>query len=112
MANKHAGEEYKQFNNLLFLLEWKVYWPHDYCNKLHQKLSVNKDLNGMTTSYPSIEKICLKNSTILTSCWKKQLGQVKKIIFAPHHIIDDSEYSLSSFLSFSLFIKARRVCGN
>ena len=40
------------------------------------------------------------------SRWRVQPTLVKKIIFAPHHTIEESKYSLSSFLKFGEFIKS------
>ncbi len=105
MATKHSGEELNQYSNILFLLAWRIYWPHDYCDSLHKKLSINKGVNGLTLGYPATERLYLNKSLGLKEFWKNQPSSTKKIIYAPHHTISDSKYSLSSFLMFGEFIK-------
>jgi hypothetical protein len=105
MATKHTGEEYTQYNNLIFLAAWRVYWPHDYCKVLHEKLSVNYGKNGLTLGFPATEALYLKQSLEISSKWKTQPSSIKKIIYAPHHTIDESKCALSSFLKFGEIMK-------
>ena len=106
MATTHAGDEFEQYNNLIFLLAWKIYWPHEHCSILHKKLSVNGGKNGITYGYPATENLAFNRNVFPESRWRVQPTLVKKIIFAPHHTIEESKYSLSSFLKFGEFIKS------
>ena len=106
MATKHQGDEFSQFNNKFFLSAWKIYWPHDYTYNISQKLSANKAVNGLVTGYPASENI-YKNNLLLkeSSIWKKINLHVKKIIYAPHHTVEDNIQSLSTFLFLGPLIK-------
>lgn len=106
MATKHAGDECQQFNNNMFLASWKLYWPHDYCYQIHKLISINKGFNGLVTGYPATETVYLGNNDIKRKAtWKSQTYFRKKIIYAPHHTIETTVDSLSSFLSFGNSIK-------
>lgn len=110
MATKHAGDEMVQYNNLVFLNAWKVYWPHEYCGELHQRLSSNKGVNGLTLGYPAVERLHVGKISVSSECvWKKQRGNLKKIIFAPHHTIENTTRSLSSFLFFSELLQTLAI---
>lgn len=105
MATKHVGEEDGQFNSGFFLSAWKIYWPHNYCGQQHKKLSMNKGVNGLVTGYPAVESLVNNENLTISHCWKAQEKELAKIIFAPHHTIDDSKNALSSFLIFGEFIQ-------
>src|SRR5690554_6125075 len=71
MATKHAGDELVQYNNIVFLEAWKVYWPHEYCNKMHKQLSANKGVNGLTVGYPAVESLYSESTkAVLSQIWK------------------------------------------
>lgn len=110
MATKHAGNESDVYNNILFLKAWKVYWPHEYCELLHHQLSSNKGENGLTLGYPAMEYIYTKRNLPLSEgFWKTQSKPLKKIIFSPHHTIENAENSLSSFIDFGETIQALSI---
>jgi hypothetical protein len=106
MATKHAGDEFSQFNNKFFLSAWKIYWPHDYSYGASKKFSANKGVNGLVVGYPASENIYINNLAVQeNSIWKKTSSHAKKIIYAPHHSIEDNSKSLSTFLSLGPLMK-------
>lgn len=110
MATKHAGDERVEYDNMLFLHAWKVYWPHVFCDQTHKQLSPNKGENGLTLGYPAVENLYTKKKLLSANeVWKKQTKDPKRIVFAPHHTIEDSTNSLSSFLAFGEFIQALAI---
>lgn len=62
---------------------------------LHQKMSArtarNKGVNTVVTGYPATE-IFLRTDYIPQNQWKPQPVPKKKVIFAPHHSIDQADY--------------------
>jgi hypothetical protein len=107
MATKHAGTEFDQFNSTLFLSAWKLYWPHENCSEMHKKFSINKGQNGLVTGYPACEMLySVAEGALGNDVWKRQNSNTKRIIYAPHHTIESSRNSLSSFLLFGDFFKS------
>lgn len=105
MATKHAGEDDAQFNSMFLLSVWKVYWAHDYSDKLHKKYAFNYGVNGFSFGYPATENLYQNKKHASFKSWKSQESLMKKVIFSPHHTIEDSSKSLSSFLEYGEYIK-------
>lgn len=63
--------------------------------ELHQKMSArtarNKGINTVVTGYPATE-VFLREDHIPKNLWKPQSKPKKKVIFAPHHSIDNPQY--------------------
>lgn len=62
---------------------------------LHQEMSArtarNKGVNTVVTGYPATE-IFLRQDYVPKNIWKHQASPKKKVIFAPHHSIDNPEH--------------------
>lgn len=103
MATTHAGDDYEMYGNPFLSSMYRVYWPSEY--HLNQQLSVTKGRvsNGVVTGYPAMEPFFVSDAG--SDVWKTQGSKKKKVIFAPHHTIDEHENSLSSFLKFADIIK-------
>jgi len=69
---------------------------------IHQKFSKlyarNKGENTLVTGFPGTDAFLIENKSQSSSLWKSK--NTIKIIWAPHHTIDDNK----SFLSFSSFL--------
>lgn len=79
--------------------------PHTYSYfKLIQVSSV-KGKNGMLVGYPFIENFLNLTTQKLSNAWKIQKYKKIKIIFAPHHTIENDGLMLSNFLSIAEYIK-------
>ncbi len=100
MATKHIAPN-QEYNNIFFAAVWKIYWPHLTCMRQHKKLSVNKGSNGICVGYPAGEILVDNKYVYDFYSWKEQNNNKRKIIFAPHHTIEDNKHSLSSFLKYA-----------
>lgn len=62
---------------------------------------MNKGLNAIATGYPGTE-VYLRDDYESRDVWKPQSHRKKRIIWAPHHTIDDSDgFSVSTFLTYA-----------
>ena len=65
-----------------------------------QKYSRNKGANFVVTGYPGTE-VYLRSDYKSTDVWKSQSTSKKRVIWAPHHTIDDKDdFQSSTFLVF------------
>lgn len=94
-------EQYNQyFHNIL----WAFFCSHEIHKKISVKHSLTKGDNVTITGYPKID-IFLTKSFIMHSCWKPQNKKKKKVIWSPHHTINDNEIpSYSDFMINAFFI--------
>ena len=101
-GNSHLLE--MMHNQLFHNLLWKIFAETSTHKKYSVKYARNKGNNVVITGYPGIDKF-LKNENIFLSEWKIKDSSIKKIIWAPHHTIDDNKcfLSYSSFLNYSDF---------
>ena len=77
---------------------WKYFHETSYHQEMAQKYSNKKLLNGVVTGYPGVDNIefneCKSNLS-----WKKTGRHLKKIIWAPHHTIENNpSLDFSNFL--------------
>jgi hypothetical protein len=105
MATRHAGGDHDQYSDIFFSLMWKLYWPHLSAFEANKKFSFNRGKNSYVIGYPASESILTKG-VIKNNIWKGQAHNKKKIIYAPHHTIEDNNLSLSTFLSYGLLMKS------
>ena len=105
MATTHAGAGKIEFDTSMLLSTWRIYWPHYQAYECSRTCSTNNGANGLVTGYPSTEKILNleAGSDRAKNTWKPQRHLKKKIIFSPHHTIENNPSSLSSFLSLADF---------
>lgn len=87
-------------NNLL----WRQYLGFPYHIELSKKFSRVKASNAVLSGYPGIDRF-LKKGEIFEDVWKIKDRRTKRIIWAPHHTIDDYVFvSYSTFLSYYDFM--------
>ena len=85
----------QEFHNLI----WKLFAESEIHKKYSIDVAKNKGINVEVSGFPGTDKFLKNNSdTNLESDWKHK--HTKKIIWAPHHTIDDDK----SFVSFSSFL--------
>ena len=88
------------FHNQLFHnLLWRLFAETDIHKQFSIDVAQNKGMNVVTTGFPGTD-IFLDKDYIPQNPWKANRNPLKKIIWAPHHTIDDDK----SFLSFSSFL--------
>lgn len=91
-----------QYNQLFHNAMWKIFVPHNEDLDIFSSYSQNKGKNVIVTGYPSCEAFFeVKNK----SSWKPQEKNKLKVIWAPHHTIDDPELPYSNFLRLATFFK-------
>jgi|AntRauMinimDraft_4_1070384.scaffolds.fasta_scaffold00937_9 hypothetical protein len=107
MATTHTGELSSQLNTLMLNSMWRIYWPHQYVFEQFSRHSVANGKNSKLTGYPATEVFLqsghLKEQT--KKAWKTQKSKKRKIIYAPHHTIENNDSSLSTFLQYGNFIR-------
>lgn len=63
--------------------------------RLHQEFAAkyarNKGVNTVVTGYPATE-VFLRNDYVPRNLWKQQDQTKKRVIYAPHHSIDNDDY--------------------
>ncbi|MCT7471121.1 CDP-glycerol glycerophosphotransferase family protein [Aliarcobacter cryaerophilus] len=104
MATTHAGDNESLYNTYMLNAMKYIFWPHEYVYESFKKYSLINGENSICCGYPASE-IFFNETPIKKEVWKKQSNNKKRIIYAPHHTIDDSEKSLSSFLQLGESIK-------
>lgn len=80
------------FHNLvgLYFVETEIHYD------LAERYARNKGANAVVTGFPGTE-VFLRKDYVPMDVWKHQSRPKKRVIWAPHHTIDDT-YELSTFL--------------
>lgn len=95
-------DHYNQsFHNFL----WKAFYETEMHKKFAVKYAFNKGKNVIVTGYPGIDKL-IDSKYIPKDIWKIKDRKLKRIIWAPHHTIDDdkSNLSYSNFIRYHQFM--------
>ena len=102
-GNSHLLEMFhnQMFHNLL----WRLFAETDIHKQFSIDVALNKGQNVVTSGFPGTD-IFLDKNYFPKDPWKKSKKKLKRIIWAPHHTIDDdiSTLSFSSFLVYADFI--------
>lgn len=87
-----------QFNERDLIEFDYLFWEAPMTVQMSRKYAINRGINSYYLGYPKLDAIMYPEH-VDDSCWKP-CGGVKKIIWAPHHSIEDDEnvYGLSCFL--------------
>jgi len=102
LVTSHGGDD-SIYNQYFHNAMWKIFMPHLVSFDRAKDVSANNAKNCILTGYPACEPLLEIDERV--DPWKA-LGRRKRIIFAPHHTIDDSqELRLSNFLDFADFFK-------
>lgn len=105
MATNHDGNDLSVLNTSFFMSMWKVYWASDYTKLLSEKITSSKGLNGFSFGYPAVEGLLQITDSKDANVWKNQEVSKKRIIYAPHHTIEENSNGLSSFILFGESIR-------
>jgi hypothetical protein len=95
-----------QYNQELHNLVYKIFHETIIHQKLAKSYSLNKGINSIVTGYPGLDPIFeSKNIQFREEMWKTSNDNTKKIIWAPHHTIEEenSLFNYSNFLYYSDF---------
>jgi hypothetical protein len=96
LSNTQDMQFNKPFHNLL----WKGFYETPIHKNMAEKYAWNKGRNITTSGSPMCDKF-LDNSYIPTDPWKIKDRNVKRIIWAPHHTIEEN----TKILGYSNFLK-------
>lgn len=91
-----------QYNQYFHNAVWMIFVPHTVDLFIFKKYSQRKNYNIFPTGYTGCEELLIEGSK---EVWKKQHVNRLKIIWAPHHTIDDKNLPYSNFLSNAWFFK-------
>ncbi len=97
---------YKVMCNLLFHnILWRYYRETPYHYDYSRLYSLNKARNVVVTGYPGIERLLNTKIKPSANAWKDPGTKKKRIIWAPHHSIEENgSYSHSCFLRYFSFM--------
>lgn len=89
------------FQNIL----WKAFYETEMHRKFAEENAFNKGRNVIITGYPGIDNLIAPDYVPLDP-WKIKEKKVRRIIWAPHHSIDDDKeiLSYSNFLRYHQFM--------
>jgi hypothetical protein len=95
-GNSHLLEMFhdKDFHNYL----WKLFAETEIHKEFSEKVARNKGKNVIVSGFPGTDKFLIDDDKEIINVWKNK--KALKIIWAPHHTIDDNK----AFLSFSSFL--------
>ena len=89
------------FHNLL----WRFYLETPTHKDYSRMYSRNNARNVVITGYPGIERLIRQDKTASLNVWKENTSKKKRIIWAPHHTIEKSDFcNYSCFLLYSIFM--------
>lgn len=96
-ANLQDSQYNQPFHNHI----WRNFCETDIHYKMACKYANNRGKNTIITGYPKCD-VFLDGTHKIKSVWKKNKLNLKKIIWAPHHTIEDNKNELgySNFLKF------------
>ncbi len=92
------------YNQVFHNVIWKNFMPHEFSFNKMKEVSSNNGVNAVMTGYPFVESFYNMENKI-SSVWKRQDTFKIKLIFAPHHTIEDGNLKLSNFLAISQYIQ-------
>lgn len=96
-GNSHL---YQMMHNQLFHnYLWRLFAETPTHKEFSVKYAINKGKNVKVTGFPGTDVFLDKNYEP-QNCWKHKSSKIKRIIWAPHHTIDNN----TSFLSYSSFL--------
>lgn len=90
---------YDNFYNLDFHnLVWKIFSETNLHKKIASQKQINKGQNNIVTGYPGFDSL-LVNKNPNSDVWKNKNPALKKIIWAPHHLMNELN-EVSNFLEY------------
>jgi len=91
-----------QFNQLFHNLLWKAFYETAIHKEMARKYSTNKAKNVVVTGFPGIDNLIFGKRS---GDYKWKNDELKRIIWAPHHTIDNREnLDFSNFLLYHKFM--------
>lgn len=100
---------YDTFYNLNFHnLVWRIFSETPIHQRIATQKQINKGKNNIVTGYPGFDQLLI-NKTPNNTVWKNKNSGLKKIIWAPHHSMNELN-KVSNFLEyFDAFLELANV---
>ncbi|MCM1312360.1 MAG: CDP-glycerol glycerophosphotransferase family protein [Bacteroides sp.] len=100
----HSVDEEWAFNAVLRNIAWQVYFENNSAMDVPCRMMTNKCRNGLVTGLPMMDELLIEKER-LHDPWKPQTGRKKRIIWAPHHSINQENWlCYSTFLEYADFM--------
>lgn len=102
------GNNDSQHNQVFHNAIWKIFSAHNDSFLLAKDCAVSKGKNILISGFPAMENLIqLKNNRNFIDVWKTNDGR-KRIIWSPHHLINET-VNQSNFLEYAkFFLKASK----
>lgn len=95
------GNNIDQYNSNFHNSMWLIFASHHASFDLFYNAQAAKAANVVVTGYPAMEELLeKKNSGVFNDAWKTNDGRLR-VIWAPHHTIDDPVLPYSNFLRYA-----------
>ena len=96
---------YSMFHNLeLHNLVWRIYSETESHKKYSIKHAFNKGVNVVVSGYPGTD-VFFDSSYVFGNVWKIKNTALKRIIWAPHHTVEENEnICYSCFMKYAQFM--------
>jgi hypothetical protein len=100
-----ANIQQSQYNLLFHNLIWKCYYESKVHSEMAVKYARNKGSNVVVSGFPACD-VYLDETYSPANPWKVTKGDVKRIVWAPHHTIEENNKVLaySNFLTIHDFM--------
>lgn len=95
-----ANIQKSQFNQEIHNYAWKLFYETPAQVDMAKKYAYNEGENVILTGYPLLDEI-FKNDYEPKNFWKTQTSVKKKIIWAPHHTLENN----TNVLAYSCFLE-------
>jgi CDP-glycerol glycerophosphotransferase (TagB/SpsB family) len=97
-----SNTEQAQFNKNFHNLTWKNFYETEIHKKMAEQFAGNKAVNVVVSGAPMCDKLLEINHKPIDP-WKLQDKNIKRIIWAPHHTIEDNseKFGYSNFLKYA-----------
>lgn len=79
-------------------LTWRIFSETPYHKEIALQKQINKGRNNIVTGYPGFDQL-LVNKRINDGVWKNQNSTLKKVIWAPHHAMNELN-KVANFLEY------------
>lgn len=96
MATKHAGPPWIEYSRPFYSSMWRIYWPHSCAFKYFTKFAIVPEVKTLVSGYPAVEDMYLAKMESKPIKIEKRERKLL-IIYAPHHSIERSKNSISTF---------------
>ena len=88
-----ANIQQLQFNQPFHNLLWRYFLPLTIHKHMAEKYADNKGINTIVVGYPKCDAFIARDRKF-TNPWKNTGKQLKRLIWAPHHTIEDDNLEL------------------